>query len=192
MFQMQSLMSGTNGTQKVRLNITRALSRLKSVFVTLDHEIPSEDGFVGRKSWNDFYSPMHSNSGGAEDQYDENGEFEMQLQIGSKLFPEYPIRSHAEAYYQLRKTLGHASSSIHNFDIDSHEYRNYKLIMAVDTERVLEAGFTGMNTRAGDILNIRFDHHSQSAAANWAHAMHIMLHSDCVLEVRDSGITVFD
>ena len=31
---------------------------------------------------------------------------EIQLQIGSKLFPEMPIRSSAEAYYQLRKAVG--------------------------------------------------------------------------------------
>ena len=184
-------MSGANGQQKVRLNITRSLSRLKSVFLTLDKQIPSENAFVGRKQWNDFYSPMHSYSGNNDDQYDVNGEFEMQLQLGSKLYPEYPVRSHNEMYYQLRKCLGHQSSSLHSFDIDSHEYRNYKFIMGIDMERVLEAGFTGMNTRAGDILNIRFDH-NDSTAGYWATSMHIVLHSDNIMEIRDAGVQVWD
>ena len=58
-------------------------------------------------------------------------------------------------------------------------------------ERVLEAGFTGMNTRAGDILNIRFDH-NDATAANYATSMHIVLHSDQIMEIRDGGVTVCD
>ena len=33
--------------------------------------------------------------------YFSEAEFEYHMQIGSKLYPGYPIRSHAEAYYQL-------------------------------------------------------------------------------------------
>ena len=72
------------------------------------------------------------------------GEFEAQLQIGSKLFPEYPIRSHNECYYQLKKTLG-VQASLHNFNNNPAEHRDYKLIWATDCEKVLDAGFTGIN-----------------------------------------------
>ena len=127
----------------------------------------------------------------ADNQFNSNGEFEAQLQLGAKLYPEYPIRSHAEAYYQLRKTLGAQSSNVHKFDVDCHEYRTCKFVWATDMERVLEAGFTGMNTRAGDILNIRLDH-NDTTAENYATSMHIVLHSDQMMEVRDGGVTVFD
>ena len=40
-----------------------------------------------------------------EGTYDFEKEVELQIQIGSKRYPGYPIRSLAEAYYQLRKTL---------------------------------------------------------------------------------------
>jgi len=57
--QVQSTISNTNtGQQVVRLNITRALSRLKSVFLTLISPQPSEGdkvGFIGLKDWNNFY-----------------------------------------------------------------------------------------------------------------------------------------
>ena len=56
-----------------------------------------------------------------ENAYNHSKEIEFQMQIGSKLYPEYPIRSHAEAYYQLRKTLGHQSSIVHNFAITAGE-----------------------------------------------------------------------
>ena len=58
---------------------------------------------MGTKEWNDFYSPMYEYAKGADNQFNSNGEFEAQLQLGAKLYPEYPIRSHAEAFYQLRK-----------------------------------------------------------------------------------------
>ena len=191
--QMQTLLSGTDGQQKVRLNVTRALSRLKSVFITLGKGTPASDAVknLARKPWNTFYSPMLTYEGATPPQFDKNGEFEAQLQLGSKLYPEYPIRSHSESYYQLRKTLGIQSSTLHNFDITKHDYQNWKFIWATDMEKVLEAGFTGMNTRNSDILNVRFDH-MDSNAANYATSMHIILHADCVLEIRDTGCVVYD
>ena len=47
--------------------------------------------------------------------YPPDGEFEYHMQIGSKLYPEYLVRSQQKAYYQLKKTLGHQSSSVHSF-----------------------------------------------------------------------------
>ena len=87
--------------------------------------------------------------------------------------------------------MGSHSSNVQSFDIDGHEYRDTKMIIGIDMERVLEAGFTGMNTKAGDILNIRFDHKS-GTASEYAHSMHVVMQSDNIMEIRDGGVTVFD
>ena len=181
------------GNKDVQLSVSRAVSRLKSVFVTLDHDVTGEADMKGRKQWNDFYSPMQPYSGGVNDwtMYNETGEIEFQMSVGSKLFPEYPIRSHAEAFYQLKKALGVQSSSVHNFDITAQEYRIYKLIIGVDTEKVLSAGFTGLNTRSGDLLGFRLKH-MDSTAVNWAKRMHVVLHSDNILTIRDAGVEIHD
>ena len=126
---------------------------------------------------------------GTENQYNSNGEFEAQLQLGSKLYPEYPIRSHAEAYYQLRKALGIQSSKLHSFDIDTHDYRSWKFVCAIDMEKVLEAGFTGVNSKGGDILNVSFTH-KDILPANYAVGVHVILHADCIMEIKDSGVDV--
>ena len=77
--------------------MTRALSRLKSACITLDRAVTGEGEIVGRKSWNDFYSPVHSYAGNAGgNKYLSKGEFEFKVQLGSELYSEYPIRSHAE------------------------------------------------------------------------------------------------
>ena len=97
-----------------------------------------------------------------------------------------------EAFYQLRKTLG--SHDRHNsIDITSHEYKSDKFILGIDMEKVSEHGYTGQSTRAGDIMSISFDHTASSAQAlNYAKEFQIVLTADCVLEVKDSGVTVFD
>ena len=115
------------------------------------------------------------------------------------MFPEFPIRSHNEAYYQLKKTLGVQSSAVHNFDITPLEYRDNKFILGTDCEKVLDAGFTGLNTRAGDLMTISFKYlergisdANSSASSRLADRIHIVLHSDQILEIRDSGCQVFD
>ena len=198
--QMTSIQGGSNGTtvygqQKVRLSITRALSRLKNVFITLEKGVATGVEQLKYKPWNNFYSPMHDlvDISGAEhsNTYDEAGEIaDFQISVGSKNFPEYPIRSLQEAYYQLRKTLG--THDQHNsIDITQKEYRRRKFILGVDMEKVLEAGFTGINTRAGDIMQIRFDHKSGDQTT-WATSLHTVLTADCILECRDNGVQVFD
>jgi hypothetical protein len=182
-----------NPTDKNLINVSRALTRLKSVFVTLFKDIPETT--TQRKFWNNFFSPMAADQA-AGLKHNSNGEFEFQLQIGSKLFPEYPIRSHNEAFYQLAKTLGVQASAVHNFDITAREYRHHKFILGTDCEKVLDAGFTGLNTRAGDLMTVKFDyrslHHTGSDNARRADRIHIVLHSDQIMEIRDSGVQVYD
>ena len=183
----QSILSGTTGQQKVRINISRSLSKLKSVFVTLDKANTTPSAVY--KDFNNFYSPMMTAN---NDQIlGQAGEIEFQLQLANKLYPEYPVRSHQEAMYQLRKTLGIQSSALHSFNISAQEYRRRKFVLGIDTEAVLSASFTGKNTKNGEMLNIRLDHLGTNTA-NYAHSMYVILHSDNVMEFSDSGVRVYD
>jgi hypothetical protein len=76
------------------------------------------------------------------------------------------------------------------------EYKPTKFILGIDTEKVLEAGFTGLNTRAGDLLTVKFKYAQPSAGGvvnpvRVADLMHIVLHSDHILEIHDTGVRVF-
>ena len=192
--QMQTIA----GQDAPLINVSRALARLKSVFVTLAKDFTGDRAvFAGRKPWNDFFSPMHQNNHDKTLTHLSAGEFEFQLQIGSKLFPEYPIRSHNEAYYQLKKCLGVQSSAVHNFDVTAVEYRDNKFILGTDCEKVLDAGFTGLNTRAGDLMSVKLKYNDKGTLAGGIYArladrIHIVLHSDQILEIRDSGCQVYD
>ena len=74
------------------------------------------------------------------------------------------------------------------------QYRNDHFIIGVDTEKILEAGFTGLNTRAGDLMIVRIkpQNGTQAEMPTWATSMFIMLHTDQILEIRDTGCQVFD
>jgi len=86
--------------------------------------------------------------------------------------------------------MGILNSSFHSIDINALDYRNYKYIIGLDLEKVLGAGFTGINTKAGDLLTIK----TKSFAPDTVNAtrMHIILHADCVLNIADGGVSVFE
>ena len=110
-----------NGSQSGLINVTRAVSRLQSAFVTFSKSTDENGNRViydGAKvddssadiknqlysnELTEFYGPHTYNKGM---HYDPDNEIEFQLQIGSKKFPESEIKSTSEAYYNLRKTMG--------------------------------------------------------------------------------------
>jgi len=186
--QLQSI-SG----QTPSINITRALSRLKSVFVTLDQaltdaKIADTDLHirVWKRWWNDFFHPMSYSTG----TYASVFELEAQLQVGSKLFPTYPIRTCQEAFYQLRKCMGIESSNFHSMDITPLEYRNHKFVLAFDTEKMLGSAFTGINIKTGSLMTLKMK--STAPAADMPDTCYLVLHFDSILSIRDSGIEVFE
>ena len=82
---------------------------------------------------------------------------------------------------------------MHNFDISAREYRSTKFVLGTDCEKVLDAGFAGLNTRAGDLMSVKFKYADKGTGNNrLADRIHIVLHSDQILEIRDSGCAVFD
>jgi hypothetical protein len=175
--------------QKTRLSVGRSLSRLKSVFVTFDKA--TSNGAIYKKI-NSFISPLYGAENVGTDIIGMPAkEMEFSIHLGSKQFPERAIASHQEAYYQLRKTMGVQSSALHSFDISGQEYKRRSFILGIDTETILHAAFTGYNTRDGTLLNIQFDLKS-SEPADRPNDMYIVLHSDNLVEISDSGVRCYD
>ena len=88
------------------------------------------------------------------------------------------------------------SSTVHDFDISALEYRSNKLVIGTECEKVLDAGFTVINTRAGDLLTVKLKYADEGTAANGvypnlADRIHIVLHSDQIMEIRDTGVAVY-
>jgi hypothetical protein len=180
---IQTILSGDT-----QINVSRSLSKLKSVFLTLERDFAGARNTYHNKQWNNFYSPMCINSASTTTTHIQGNEIEsLQLQVGAFLMPQYPIRSHAECFYSLRKSLGIQSNSLHSVDIDGNDYRNNKFIVGIDCEKLLGLSFTGMNTK-NSLMTVKL----KTAEANRANRIHILLFSEQILEINDTGISVYD
>ena len=54
----------------------------------------------------------------AANKYDPDKELEFQIQLGGKLYPEYPVRSISEAFCILKQTLNLPDWGLHSVGID--------------------------------------------------------------------------
>jgi len=135
--------------------------------------------------------PMESATGL---KYDKGYDLEFQMQIGSKLYPEYPIRSLSESFSQLKKSVGILGSNFHSVSISPLQYRNDHFVLGTDTEKLTSVGWTGINTRSGDLLSVKVKAQDKSVltALKMPDQMHICLHADCLLELTDGGVNVLD
>ena len=160
-------------------NINRALTRLKSVFITL-HNTDT----AWYKQANNFFHPAVSSQCDAYGMADEH---HFQVQIGSKLIPEYPVNSLSESLSQLHKTVGHP------FQMFGRWYRTTKYIIGLVLEKISGAGFTGMSTKNDDLmtLNVR-DCELVGVPGSIPSRVFCALHYDAVLNIRDSGVELMD
>ena len=97
---------------------TRAVIRLKSIFITL------HKSGVAYKQANDVHHPCSPNGS-----LTLSNEHSYQGQIGSKLITEHPVNSRSESSSQLKKTAGRA------FKMHSSWYRSRKYIIGLDLEK---------------------------------------------------------
>ena len=184
-----SLLQGVAGPN-ISVNIARAVTRLNTVFVTLDNNTrgvgqgynPGQQKVA--RDFNSFYHPMQG-------VYDFDEEVEYQLQIGGKMIPEYPVRSLSQAFYELKKALGIHGSAYHSISPSLKMYCDNHFIIGVNCEKILEAGFTGINTKAGQLLTIKIKG-ANGTFVTPPDKLYVTLHADNVLEIRDTGCTVFD
>jgi hypothetical protein len=82
--------------------------------------------------------------------------------------------------------------AVRNSDIPALAYRDDRFVLATDCEKVLDAGFTGTDIRAGDLMSVNLHFKDEGTAtqgvfSRLADRIHIALHSD-----SDSGCQVFE
>ena len=72
-------------------------------------------------------------------------------------------------------------------------YRSRKYIIGLDLEKISGAGFTGLSTKAGDLLTLNFeDSDAFNAADSVPSRVFCALIYDAVLNIQDSGVTLLD
>ena len=123
----------------------------------------------------------------------EHGQHNYWLQVGSRLYPEYPIRDSTEAYYQLSQTV---ENPMH---IYPRWYHTCKYIIGMDMEKIRLAGFIGQNTKSGEMLIANFRNcytYALDGTTILTYSIPTRVfcapHYDAVLNIRDSGVELLE
>ena len=174
----------TISSNTVAVQVARAVSRLQSAFITL-YKTPTTATILDKPSIK-FYHPM-------EGTFSTGRDLEFQLQIGNKLIPEYPCKAISECFYHLKQTLNLPDWGLHSIGVDYKQYINNKFMFALSFEKVPQSSWTGMNTKAGQILLVKINANDKSViTGDIANLMYITLVSEQILEVRDVGCSIYD
>ena len=92
-----------NDSSSMNTTVVRSVSKLAAAFISFNKSGVGDTHVM--KEYNNNYHPMYNLN------YQDSGycnpdlDLEFQLQLGSKLYPEYPCRSLTQAFYYLRKAL---------------------------------------------------------------------------------------
>ena len=97
------------------VQVVRAVSRLQRAFITFYNEPTLALPF--RKPSITFHHPMSESV-----RYNPDKEIQIYLQLGSKLYPEYPCQSIAESFYKLKEAMNLPEYHQHAISI---KFKNY-------------------------------------------------------------------
>ena len=111
-----------------------------------------------------------------------------------------PVNSIAESYSQLRIAV--ARYGKHPISITPQQYHSSKFVAGLDLEMLPEVGYTGISTKNGEMLTFKLkavDITALNAGALVADGntqmpdqLFMVLCTDNILELKDSGVSVLD
>ena len=179
-----------------QIPISRSLTKLETVYVSLYKkfaEARNKNG-TGNLCVN-FWSPNSGIAALSAADYDsvvfEEKLKKLQLTVGSKVFPVYPIDSHAGCLYELRKAMKNNFTDLHSTNIDSSEYRSNKFVTAFNLckDSDNELNFAGYNTKNSTmVLQLTTD----GTDDNKADMCHVVLVAEQILSLMNSNVMVSD
>lgn len=124
----------------------------------------------------------------------------LMVALGAKRFPIKPIDNTAFFYENLKKTLNLYATSLGGFNIVPWKYVTTQFITGVSTERVPGQQFSGVSSRAGDLIYLQFT----GMPTSWTRPGHapqtdgladrlwVTVITDQIVELSAAGAVVFD
>jgi hypothetical protein len=192
----QSIVGSGNN---VSVNVARSATRLVRLFASFYNNTSPK---FWLKQFNSFLHPMINNVNedgtGIAPSYNSDYELEWQIQIGGKFYPNYPVRSLAEAFSNYLKALNYPDYYQHSTVIDPISWRSTKFFIAYDFEKLRDASFTGIDTSSGDLMIIRVRAAPNVSTASpllapgspFGENMFIVLEADNILNISQTGTTI--
>ena len=200
------------GGGEINMNIVKSASKLSNAFITLYRQPKTglrygyfrPDNYL-HKRWNYFYNTMINseiNDGGDPDNNpeevgqgfaDSTRALSWQLQVANKKFPEKECESLAEAWYFLRRTIALFNPEQNSINISYNQYRNNKVVIGVDFQKMNTVNFSGINTKLGSLITFKLKG-TEGAIAQAEQITEIFVHlvSESILEIRSDGSLMYD
>ena len=138
------------GQATINTTVVRSVSKLAATFFTFYKADATGGATEVHKEYNRFIHPSTRTTFSTRGNYNPD-----KLQLGSKLFPEYPCKSITQAFYYLRKALNLPLCHQHHLSVEFNPYKTDKCIFAMNMEKVPDSSYTGINTKAGQQCLIR-------------------------------------
>ena len=182
------------GSTEISVPVIRSVSKLVAAFINFYKNGDPSTGYeYCDKEFCRFYHPHQNHKPLDEGIYDKNKDLEFQIQLGSKLYPEYPCNSITQCFYHLRKALNLPMFHQHSMNINFKQYRDRQFVFAFSFEKVPDSSYTGINTRAGQQMLLRVKPAGATIpATEMPDTLYITMLSEQILEIRDLGLKVFD
>ena len=173
------------------VQVVRAVSRLQKAFITFYADPTLARPF--RKPSITFHHPMFADAAYTTS-YNPDKELSIFMQLGAKRYPEYECNNISECFYRLKQALNLPDYHQHSISIRFKNYIDNKFIFCISFEKVPDAEFSGVNTKAGQILmvNCKAMNEAGIIGNNIATIMYTLLQCQQILEIRDIGCTVYD
>ena len=169
----------SQGSFAVSLN--KPVSRLATVFISFVRELSAADIQGGQTYVNTF--DMFSDAAQT---------IEHQLQIGSKNYPEMPVRGVSESWLRLMQALGVSQSLAHSLGVSYYDYISKSFVLAYDTEKVSLAHATGVSTQGGQELRLSVKNLQPNDGSVQMKRAYIATHQDVIFEIRAGSVTKLD
>ena len=184
------------GYSQLDIQVIRSASKLVGLFITFNKDpvdaVGANEYF--HKEFTRFYHPMVNNNEDVNGFYNPDYDLEFSIQLGSKLYPEYPCKSITEGFYHLRKALNLPTFHQHSISSQWLEYKESEFIFGFNLEKVPDSSYTGINTRAGQQMLVKVKPLNQGVltSALMPDRIYITLLSEQIVSIKDSGIELLD
>jgi hypothetical protein len=169
--------SATNA--KFDISLARSYTRLCSLYASFCQEPPA-DGAGKLKLCNSFYT----DTGSAET-------LAYNWQLGSKKVYDNDSVGFAEAWWRLMNCVGIAGSLSHATGISYADYSTNSFAICADMEKISHLASTGENISNVSQVVLRVSGFGDQAS-ELPSRCHLVAQHDCIVEVRDTQVELWD
>lgn len=180
LWDIQQIYINPSATGNFDATMTKALSTLATGFVNFAPELDAAALQAGQRYANTFL--MYP---------DAMETLQSSFSVGAKRFPEYATKGITAHFWRLVQALGVGKSLAHTVnagDLDSYSTNSF--VLGCDFEKCPLVSSTGMNVSGGQEIRLSVQGFKGAGAADVPRRAWVCLHSENVVEITSTGVTL--